>query len=600
MAENVQRSKGRPEGYKFDRGGQPAEMGPYIGIVVNTVDNTRSGRLQVYIEEFGSTTATGAPNLTDQSLWRTVSYCPPFYGATPQSGTSTGAGKYPGNTNSYGMWFTPPDIGVSVLCFFVGGDPKQGYYVGCIPTQGANQMIPAIGAVKKYEAQNASQETYFAGATQLPVTEINVKNANIENNPKFFDQPKPVQSYVAGILFQQGLALDTIRGSIASSSQRESPSNCYGISTPGRAIYQGGLTDAKIQQQAQSGSAKLADVGIIGRRGGHTFVMDDGDLSGKDNLVRIRTAKGHQITMSDDGDCFYICHANGQVWIEMGQEGTLDVYTTNSVNLRTQGTINLHADEDINMFAGGKINMKSIKGTTMQSDTDMTVSNKGQLTLFSQAGIGLKTPGTLAMTSQLGSWASSSTLSFNSSKIQLNGGPKIAVATPEGLTKYLLPKVEFNASTGWIAQPTGLESIVTRAPTHEPYPYHNKGVSVSVKLAGPAPTPPPATPAIPAGTTITKTGDAATTAAKATAAAATSPEPPTINLSSVSWDPQNRDSIKAASDYVASQAEILKAWYNQYGSTATQEQRTKISSQLDAVIALQQALKADIDALNGR
>jgi hypothetical protein len=52
MAENVQRSRGRPQGYKFDRGGTPAEMGPYIGIVVNNIDNTRSGRLQVYIDQF--------------------------------------------------------------------------------------------------------------------------------------------------------------------------------------------------------------------------------------------------------------------------------------------------------------------------------------------------------------------------------------------------------------------------------------------------------------------------------------------------------------------------------------------------------------------
>jgi hypothetical protein len=208
--------------------------------------------------------------------------------------------------------------------------------------------------------------------------------------------------------------------------------------------------------------------------------------------------------MSDDGDCLYICHANGQSWIELGQEGTLDVYTTNSVNLRTQGTINLHADEDINMFAGGKINMKSTKGTTMQSDADMTVSNKGQLTLFSQAGIGLKTPGTLAMTSQLGSWASSSILSFNGSKINLNGGPRTEVATPAGLTKYIMPDVEFNASLGWIANPAGLDSIVTRAPTHEPYPYHNEGVSVSVKFSE-APSPPPDAPPVPNGVTITAT-----------------------------------------------------------------------------------------------
>jgi hypothetical protein len=483
----------------------PTEMGPFIGMVTNNVDPTRSGRLQVYIELFGG----GNPK--DSNLWRTVNYCPPFYGATP-AGASAGTGAFEqGNPQSYGMWFTPPDLGVQVLCFFVGGDPSQGYYVGCIPDQGIIHMIPAVGSVPKAEAatQNDTQASYFAGSTRLPVTEINNSNSKIADNPKYFNQPKPVHSYVAGILFQQGLLNDQVRGSIGSTSQRESPSGCYGISTPGRAIYQGGIGakeggDDKITGKSLAAEQPTA-ANVIARRGGHTLVMDDGDLKGQDNLIRIRTSKGHQITMSDDGNCLYICHANGQSWIELGQEGTLDVYTTNSVNLRTQGTINLHADEDINMFAGGKINMKSTKGTIMQSDTDMSISNKGQLTMFSQGNIGLKTPGTLAMTSQLGSWAAGSTLSFNGSKINLNGGPKTEVATPAGLTKYLLPTVEFNASLGWVAQPTGLSSIVTRAPTHEPYPYHNKGVSTSVKLGGAAPTPPPATPPVPSGVTITAT-----------------------------------------------------------------------------------------------
>ena len=501
--ENIQRSTGQPKNYKTDRGGMPVPPGAYIGIVKNNVDPGRSGKLQVYIQQFGG------PDSNNQKSWSTVSYCPPFYGSTP-AGKSAGTGAFEqGNPQSYGMWFTPPDIGVQVLCLFVAGEPT-GYYVGCVPSQGITHMIPAVGSVVKAQAitQNATQASYFAGSERLPVTEINNANKEISQNPKYFDQPKPVHSYLAGILFQQGLINDQVRGSIGSTSQRESPSNCYGISTPGRAIYQGGIGagaggEAGITGKTLDAAAPNAAT-VIARRGGHTLVMDDGDLQGKDNLVRIRTSKGHQITMSDDGDCLYICHANGQSWIELGQEGTLDVYTTNSVNLRTQGTINLHADEDINMFAGGKINMKSTKGTTMQSDKDMTVSNKGQLTLFSQAGIGLKTPGTLAMTSQLGSWASSSTLSFNGNKLNLNGGPKTEVATPAGLTKYLLPKVEFNASAGWVTDPTGLESIVTRAPTHEPYPYHNQGVSVSVKFSG-APTPPPDAPPMPAGTTITKT-----------------------------------------------------------------------------------------------
>ena len=501
MAENIQRSRGRPAGYKFDRGGMPTEFGPFIGRVMNNIDPTRQGRLQVYIEQFAG------PDDQDQSLWRTVSYCPPFYGATPRTGTSTGVGTYvPGNQQSYGMWFTPPDLGVNILCFFVAGDPNQGYYLGCIPEQGINHMIPAIGSVPNNlaEKQNNNQQTYFAGAPLLPVTEINnaPENTAIAENPKFFDQPKPVHSFVAAVLFQQGLANDPVRGAIGSSSQRESPSSCYGISTPGRAIYASGLRDESAQQQLDS--QRPQDVAVIGRRGGHTLVMDDGDLEGNDNLIRIRTAKGHQITMSDDGNCFYICHANGQAWIEMGQEGTLDVFTTNSVNIRTQGTINLHADEDINMYAGRNINMKSQKNTNLQSDQEIGLGCKQDLTLFSGTNVGIKANGTLALKSKQGSWDSGSTLSLKAGKLHLNGGPTYPVKTIAGLTTYLNPEVEFNSSTGWQVSATGTESIVTRAPTHEPYPYHNQGVPVSVALEQGQGTPPPGAPDVQPGWEITK------------------------------------------------------------------------------------------------
>ena len=59
MAENVDLTSGRSESFEFDRGGMPAETGPYIGIIVNNVDNTFSGRLQVVLEEFGTRGANG-------------------------------------------------------------------------------------------------------------------------------------------------------------------------------------------------------------------------------------------------------------------------------------------------------------------------------------------------------------------------------------------------------------------------------------------------------------------------------------------------------------------------------------------------------------
>jgi hypothetical protein len=498
--ENIERNRGQPQGYKFDRAGTSAEFGPFIGEVVNNVDPTRGGRLQVYIEQFAG------PNKTDKSLWRTVNYVPPFYGVTPKQG-STGTGTFlQGNQQSYGMWFTPPDIGTLVLCVFVGGDPNQGYYIGCIPIQGVNHMIPAIGAAPTAQAktQNQNQATYFAGAKQLPVTEINNDNVKISENPKFFNEPKPVHSYVAGVLFQQGLNNDTVRGPILSSSQRESPSQCYGISTPGRAIYQGGLNDSNGNVSAQAAGEKLADVKVIARRGGHSFVMDDGDLSGKDNLIRIRTAKGHQITMSDDGNCFYICHANGQTWVELGQEGTLDVFSTNSINLRTEGTINLHADKDVNIYAGRKMNLKSKAGTSLQSDAKLDVATKAALTLFGSS-VGIKSKSTLALKGTVTSMESGGPLVLKGLPISLNGAPGFPVSTPTGITKYLNPDVNFNSSVGWTVKPTGTESICTRAPTHEPYPYHNQGVQDATSLESGQPGSPPGAPVLPDNVSITKT-----------------------------------------------------------------------------------------------
>jgi Type VI secretion system/phage-baseplate injector OB domain len=498
--ENYQRSTGTPSNFDENRGGLPGTGGPYIGIVKNNLDDTRMGRLQVYITAFGG-------NPDDDNTWKWVNYCTPFYGATPKGG-SAGTGTFlDGNQQSYGMWFTPPDIGVQVMVIFTTDDPGNGYYIGCLPTNGITHMIPAIGSVENANAQtqNAVQGEYLKSSPRLPVTEINNSSENPKTNesPTYFNEKKPVHSYVAGILFQQGLNNDTVRGPIASSAQRESPSNCYGISTPGRAIYQGGLGDTDNAQTLDATS--LANINVIGRRGGHSFVMDDGALNGSDNLIRIRTSKGHQITMSDDGNCFYICHANGQTWVELGQEGTLDVYSTNSINMRTEGTINLHADKDVNIYAGGSMNLKSKTSTSVQSDGDADVASKGKLSLYGKSSMAIKSGGTLAIKSTLGSWSAGASLSLSGTLLLLNSGPGLPASTPKGITKYLQPNTEFNASTGWQVSPTGTESIVTRAPTHEPYPYHNQGVDnqTSIVQAG-QPTPPPDAPNLPDGVTITK------------------------------------------------------------------------------------------------
>lgn len=505
MAENVERSRGRPSNYKLDRGGVPAEFGPFTGVVMSTVDPTRSGRLRVHIDAFSSGADIDA--MSNEATWTTVSYMPPFYGNTPPSqsqGATQGLGAYPGNPTSYGMWFTPPDVGVTVICIFVNGDRSQGFYIGVVPEQGLGHMVPAIGSASSAQAdiQNQNQETYFADAPRLPVSEININNDGVFNDPRFYDQSKPVHSYLAQALLQQGLITDPERGTIQSSSQRETPSAVFGVSTPGTAIYQGGMTPNNIRAKLNSGEIKPNDAQVIGRVGGHSLVMDDGDLDGNNALLRLRTSKGHQITMSDSGNFFYIVHANGQTWIEFGVEGTVDVYATNSVNVRTKGDINLHADRDINMFAGRFCKVKSKRDMQLESGTFMAMQAQEDITLYSRNTVGVKSDGTLTLNSASGSWGAGSALALQAGGIDLNGPAAGRVATPQPLTKTLLDDTNWDTSRGWIVKTQGLESIVNRAPTHEPYPYHNKGVNVEVAFEEGKPSPPPGAVPVPAGIEI--------------------------------------------------------------------------------------------------
>lgn len=472
MSLNTDRTKSVPSNYKKERGGFPVETGPYIGEVMNTHDPARAGRIQVYIEELGG-------NKDDKSTWRTVSYLSPFFGATQHTGSKVTTGKYVGNQQSYGMYFGVPDTGVKVLCIFANGDPNLGFYIGCIPDPDLMHMVPAIGSSENYQPDNAVQQRKFAGAARLPVTEINNENKQIREDPQSFNQIRPVHSVTAAELFQQGLLNDIVRGTVGSSSKRESPSNAYGIATPGRPIFESGLTEYNIVQSLAAGEGQAVseeDYKIIGRRGGHTFVLDDGDIQGNDQHIRLRTSKGHQILLSDSGNCVHIIHANGQSWVEMGKEGTVDVYASNSINLRG-GTINIHADDDVNMYAGRNVNIHGKENTLVEAQKNVTLTSFENTFVYGEKKVNVLSNGQMAITGRWTTTLSAAGAVFlQGLSVFLNSGSGGSAMPPAAITRTRLPDTVLT-DNGFYSVEESLESIVTRAPTHEPYIHHNKGVA---------------------------------------------------------------------------------------------------------------------------
>ena len=490
MATDYFKPRGPLKSSKPGAGGGVIRPLPTLGIVKSNIDPQRGGKIFVYLPDLG----TGDPD--NSKNWTPVNYLSPFYGVTTPSGAETGWGEYIKNPNSYGIWNSPPDIGTTVICLFVDGKPDYGFYIGAIPPVESLHMVPAIGGSENIVA-NAGEAAGLGGAVRLPVVNINTNNSGIATSSNYLNEAKPVHSYVASILAQQGLIRDPIRGVIGTTSQRETPSRVgYGVSTPGRPIYEGGFTDETIADAALSGKQNPG-LKVVARRGGHTLVMDDGDILGKDQLVRIRSSMGHQILMSDDGQTLFIIHANGQSYIELGKEGTIDMYSTNSFNVRTQGDLNLHADNNININAGKQLNISadtiaisSEKETTQKVGTDFSLYASGKYTT--------KVDGKMSFASSSdASFYSDSITYFNGSKINLNTGSSSLVPQEVKPLPIVAHTDTLNDATkGWAAAPGKLLSIVSRAPAHAPWASANQGVDVKVNNNASAALPSAPSPAV--------------------------------------------------------------------------------------------------------
>lgn len=509
MAHNVFKPRGATSASKPDAGGAVLRSVPVFGVVKDNIDPIRSGRLRVYIAEMGGQD----PN--DADSWITVNYMTPFYGLTQGDAPKEGYGTYLQNQSAYGMWFAQPDIDTTVICLFINGDPEYGYWIGCVPEPEALYTVPAMGSAETVVV-NENEGNSYGGATKLPVANINKNNQSINESPTFFNQPKPVHSYLAGVLNQQGLIRDTIRGTIGSSAQRETPSRVgWGVSSPGRPIYEGGFTDETVADAANQGSQQTG-LRVVARRAGHSIVMDDGDLIGRDQLIRLRTSLGHQILMSDDGQCLHIIHANGQSWIELGKEGTIDMYATNSVNIRTQGDLNLHADNNINMHAKKDLNIyaenittNSDKKTNIKVGTDYATSVNGKTTLKSTGAMSLKSSGEA-------SFASTNNTFINGKKINLNTGE--ASTIPEDVKPIPTnahTDTLYDSQKGWAAAPAALLSITSRAPAHAPWAAANQGVDVKINNDADANFPSNPSPAVQAANNTTTTPTAPVSASVA-------------------------------------------------------------------------------------
>ena len=296
----------------------------------------------------------------------------------------------------------------------------------------------------------------------------------------------------------QGLMSDSVRG-VSSSGARRSSSY-----------------DTDSQGENTTGGV----FGILTPQG-QQFVMDDNVT---DQFIRLRTKSGTQILINDTTGCIYMISRDGESWMELGANGSIDMYAGADVSIRSKGSINLKSDGDFNVDAGGTINMisRSAGGINLNSpagefnlntmnNINMTttadsinyLANKnikvtaqtGEINIQSSTDTNIITGGNRKDTVK-GNWdrKASGNIYEGADRIQQRGTTEILLQAPVVFSNPAIIPTRKEAKTPDAAQSNpastaglpvlynlrdsngaGVNVTVRRMPYHEPYADHGTG-----------------------------------------------------------------------------------------------------------------------------
>jgi hypothetical protein len=452
-----QGAKGGDSGYDTSQlRGVREERGIVTGVVKANVHPTNMGVIKIWIPTFST-------DENDKTQWRSVRYCTPFYSRVDNSGVGD---TYFGTKVTAGITTPPPDIGTKVLAFFPEGRNSEGYYFACVPDLYMMQTLPEAtisNGVAAGEFNDSPAGTHHTGK---------ITNWRTQTRPEDF--------FTQDTLVKQGLSDDRIRGLNNSSYMRESPAEIIGIASKGRRITTQGQ-DFTVTYNSQIKNPDTADKkileGLLGptaRRKGHSITLDDGDIDGNSNQIRLRTSTGHQILLNDTEGVVYVGNSDGSCWIELSNEGTMDVYAQDSINFRS-ANINFHADENIKMHAKGfaqivadqQLHLQGTQETTIVTDGEAGINAKKNLHLYSESELFSTSTGASYYNAGGNISVAGSMVLLQGPKTQAKQAKKVSETQKEDTTyfpdldQFILDEEEMVTTT------------VDRIVTHEPFPYHS-------------------------------------------------------------------------------------------------------------------------------
>jgi uncharacterized protein (DUF2345 family) len=289
---------------------------PFImdGTVVSTADPDQMGRVRVWVPALD-----GDDFVIEQLAW--AEYVSPLMGFTVDYQAGEGNAQ---NTSqaAYGFWAIPK-VGSEVMIFCKNGDPRKRCYFAASMGLHTNRSLPAGRNVDTLGNQGPFGDS-GDGTGKLNPIQPAYNNLRTQFENKITASEAQTRGAYERQAAQPGENKDGSEGySTSPADATYLDPQTYCLVTPGR----------------------------------NAIILQDDPAHAR---LRFKTAEGHQIILDDANERIYISTSQGASWIEMDQDGHINIYGTDSVSLRSGKDINFYADGNINFEAKGGINMIAV------------------------------------------------------------------------------------------------------------------------------------------------------------------------------------------------------------------------------------------------
>lgn len=386
----------------YNEGASPSSTIPYVtlGVVVDTNDPQQMGRVRAVCVQWGDSWNTPVEDLP----WAV--YMSPF-GGHVQVGTRGPGVQESDGSLAYGMWAIPK-VGAQVAMMCVDGNPMTRMYIGSVfdqftphtlphgrfmhedhpgleksgqdtvpygPYTSAEKLVQPLAQNMKraFNVSSAANHEYRTRGADYTATRVDVSQLDYTFSKAQDDKDVKVDGWTA----TQGYGISRQDPSAPSTyTDRSYDSTVYSWTSPGF----------------------------------HSISMDDRQENCR---MRFRTTAGHQIIMDDTNERIYIATAQGNNWIELDQDGNIDVYTANKLSVHAAKEINFTSDDMIRFHAKKGIHMHSDADVRVTAATDIHVKAGSNLRLRSGANTNIQSGATTNVLAGGDIITTGSTIHFN-------------------------------------------------------------------------------------------------------------------------------------------------------------------------------------------